>query len=302
MLQTFSAVIAGERTRGIADLLATEYGSGCETVVALHSGPGAAGGIAPLARELSKRWHVLEPLQRDGGGRPLTVAAHVQNLDVLIRARRGHDHPVLIGHSWGAMLALAYAAEHPTVPTAVVLVGCGTFSRRARAEFDARLEARLTPADRARLVRIRQTEADADRRLASIGRLLTLVNGHDGAALEGDVAEVDALAYEETWADMLRPHRDGGYPPAFSAIRAPVLMIHGEADANPGMPISEHLRSRIPHLDYQELPECGHTPWLERQAKQVFFNTLLAWLDARFAVQFTQRGRWDERARGCTPS
>jgi pimeloyl-ACP methyl ester carboxylesterase len=40
---------------------------------------------------------------------------------------------VLVGHSWGAMLALCYAAEHPV--ERVVLVGCGTFDEASRAEL-----------------------------------------------------------------------------------------------------------------------------------------------------------------------
>jgi pimeloyl-ACP methyl ester carboxylesterase len=90
------------------------------------------------------------------------------------------------------------------------------------------------------------------------------------------------LAHEETWADMARLQRDGIYPAAFAAIGAPVLMLHGNADPHPGRLISEDLRTYIPHLEYQELPKCGHSPWLERQARQAFFETLKAWLAARF--------------------
>ena len=38
------------------------------------------------------------------------------------------------------------------------------------------------------------------------------------------------------------------------------------------------MPSYVPHLEYQELPKCGHSPWLERQARQAFFGTLKAWL------------------------
>jgi pimeloyl-ACP methyl ester carboxylesterase len=72
---------------------------------------------------------VLEPHQRGSSDRPLTVATHVQDLDDLIRERCGAHQPVLVGHSWGAMLALVYAAHHPLTPAALVLIGCGTFSQ-----------------------------------------------------------------------------------------------------------------------------------------------------------------------------
>ena len=266
----------------MTDLIVREYGIGMESVIALHGGPAAAGDLAPLARELGKQWHVFEPFQRSSGGRSLTVATHVQDLDDLIRERCGGHRPVLVGHSWGAMLALAYAADHPTTPAAVVLIGCGTFSSGARAEFEARLDGRLTPADRASIARVTQTEADPDRCLAALGRLMTRVYGYDVEEDAGEVAVVDATAHEETWADMVRLQRDGVYPAAFAAIGVPALMIHGDADPHPGRLISEDLRTYMPHLEYQELPMCGHSPWLERQARQAFLETLTTWLAARF--------------------
>ena len=180
------------------------------------------------------------------------------------------------------MLALAYAAEHPAKPAALVLIGCGTCSLAARAEFEARLEARLTPADRAEIAHIRQTEADADRQLAALGRLMTRVYGYDIEDVPNDAATFDAAAHNETWADMLRLQRDGSYPAAFAAISAPVLMLHGEADPHPGRMVEDDLLKHIPHLEYRELQKCGHCPWLERQARRTFFETLEAWLAARF--------------------
>src|SRR5215470_15345200 len=120
----------------MSDLVVREYGSGLETVVAVHGGPAAAGDLAPLARKLGERWRVLEPYQRGRGSRPLTVSTHVQDLDDLIHERCAGRPTIIVGHSWGAMLALAYAAEHPATAAALVLVGCGTFSRGARQEFE----------------------------------------------------------------------------------------------------------------------------------------------------------------------
>ncbi len=266
----------------MTDLIVREYGIGTETVIVLHGGPAAAGDVAPLARELGKQWRVLEPFQRGSGGHPLNVATHVQDLNELIRVRCGGCHLVLAGHSWGAMLALAYAAEHPTVSAGLVLIGCGTFSVAARAEFEARLEARLTPQDRSYLDDLRQTEASADRRQAAVGRLMTQVYGYDIEGVDEDMAVVDAAAHDQTWADMMRLQHDGTYPAAFAAISVPVLMLHGEHDPHPGRLIREDLRKYVPLLEYQEFPKCGHSPWLERQARRAFLDTMEAWLKARF--------------------
>jgi pimeloyl-ACP methyl ester carboxylesterase len=262
----------------MSDLIVREYGTGLELVIALHGGPAAAGDVAPLARELGKQFHVLEPFQRGSGGQPLTVARHVQDLNDVIQERCGECRPVLVGHSWGAMLALTYAAAHPTGPTGLILIGCGAFSAAARREFAARLEARLTQADREHIAQVNHTEADENRRLAAVGRLMTRVYGFDIEEAADDCTAVDAVAYEETWADMVRLQRGGTYPAAFAAVGVPVLMVHGEQDPHPGRLTSQDLRAYIPHLEYRELPRCGHSPWLERQARRDFFDPVTAWL------------------------
>jgi pimeloyl-ACP methyl ester carboxylesterase len=264
----------------MTDLVVRDYGTGPESVVVLHGGPAAAGDLAPLARTLGERWRVLEPFQRASGDRPLTVARHVKDLEDLIRERCRGRRPVLAGHSWGAMLALAHGAAHPTTARSLVLIGCGTFSSTTRAVFEARVEARLTSADRASLAHIERNEADADRRLAAMGRVMTRVYAHDLDDDTEDVAAVDARAHDETWADMVRLQDDGVYPAAFAAIDVPVLMLHGEADPHPGRSIYEELRACLPQLEYRELPKCGHSPWRERQARRAFFDALEGWIQS----------------------
>ncbi len=268
----------------MSDLVVREYGRGTRFAVVLHGGPAAAGDLGPFAQVLGERWHALEPFQRGSGGRRLSVGLHIQDLDDVIRERCEGRRPIIVGHSWGAMLALAYAAEHPATPLALALIGCGTFSETGRREFEARLDARLSAADRAAIARLQETETDAGRRLAALGRLMTRVYGYDAdvdCADDGG-AQIDAVAHDETWADMLRLQRDGVYPAAFRAIRVPVLMLHGEVDPHPGRSIWRELRENMPQVEYQELPRCGHSPWLERQARDAFFDALQGWLTARF--------------------
>ncbi len=263
-------------------LVLREYGTGNDTVIVLHGGPGAAGDAAPLARELGKRWHVFEPYQRGSGERRLSVATHVEDLDHVVTGRCRQDRPVLVGHSWGAMLALAYAADHPASAAAIVLVGCGTFSVAARNVFRSRLDGRVTQADRATIAEIERNETNADRRLASLGRLMTRLYGYDVEDVPDDEPLVDASANEQTWADMLRLQRGGVYPAAFAAIRVPILMLHGDADPHPAHLIRDDLRLYIPQIEYYELTKCGHYPWLERHAKHAFFDVLNTWLATRF--------------------
>jgi pimeloyl-ACP methyl ester carboxylesterase len=250
-----------------------EYGSSGPLVMLLHGGPGAPGYLAPLARSLAERFRVLEPFQRPSGDVPLTVALHVEDLHEFIGARR----PALVGHSWGAMLALAYAAAHPESAGPIVLVGCGTFDEASRARFHQLLNERLS----ADIAAIETRIADPDELLRAKGRLWFEASSYDIDAAASESPEVDARANAETWADMLRIQKEGVYPAAFRAIRSPVLMLHGAAGPHPGRMILESLRPSIPHIEYREWPRCGHYPWLERHARREFVEAMEAWLLAQ---------------------
>ena len=256
------------------------YGSqGGPWVLVLHGGPGAAGYMAPVARELSDEFRVLEPFQRRSGDEPLTVARHVADLDELIRFRCAGSRPALVGSSWGAMLSLAYTAEHPDRVSGLALIGCGTFDPADRKRMRARLDERIDAAGlRPRLTRLRKEIADPDERLRRYGELLLPVYAHDLITTDQEIEEVDARAHHETWEDMVRMQDEGVYPAAFAAIRCPVLMLHGAADPHPGGRIRKSLEPYLPQLESREWERCGHYPWLEREVREEFFSVLREWL------------------------
>ncbi|MBI1850224.1 MAG: alpha/beta hydrolase [Planctomycetes bacterium] len=250
-----------------------EYGTTGPRIVLLHGGPGAAGYLAPVARELADAFRVSEPFQRRSGGEPLTVARHVADLQETIE-RFGDERPALVGHSWGAMLALAYAAAHPGRARSLVLVGCGTFDAVARARYGEIREARLTDDVRRRIDALPREVPDPDQRLRARGKLMMQLDSVDPVIGKGERVECDARAHDESWTDMVRLQDAGVYPAAFATIDAPVLMLHGADDPHPGPMIRASLAPHIRRLEYIEWPRCGHYPWLERHARSAFFAAL----------------------------
>jgi pimeloyl-ACP methyl ester carboxylesterase len=254
-----------------------EYGAGRDVVVLLHGGPGAPGHMAPVARDLAG-YRVLEPLQRGSGAVPLTVQTHIDDLRDVLCSPRGHQAPVhLVGSSWGAMLALAFAADHPAHVRSIVLVGCGTFDEATRASFKRNLDARLGAVTKNRLQILDAEIVDQDQRLRARVALLMTAYMHEPITSDLGLENTDARANEETWRDMLRLQAAGVYPAAFRRIPAPVLMIHGVDDPHPGRAIHASLLPYLPQIEYRELSRCGHYPWLERHARAEFFRDLLEW-------------------------
>jgi len=261
-----------------------EYGTKGPFVVLLHGGPGAAGFMAPVARELADSFRVLEPFQRGNGGEPLTVARHVADLRQLIESRCKDALPAIVGHSWGAMLALAYAAEYQDSIAALVLIGCGSFDPQARAQLEATRSERIDADMRRRLQRLPKEFSDPDERLAAMGRLYQQLDSCDLIDSADETVLCNARAYEETWTDMLRLQEEGVYPAAFSNIRVPVLMLHGDFDPHPGQMIRDGLKHYTPQLEYLELAQCGHYPWLEKAAMENFYSTIRNWLAKQIAL------------------
>jgi len=256
-----------------------EYGSNGPHVVVLHGGPGAPGCMAPVARRLAACCHVVEPFQRgseDGGS--LTVAQHVADLREIVQWLAAPAPVLLVGSSWGAMLALAYAADHPDRVAGIALVGCGTFDPASRLIYRERLEARLTAGVRARIEQLETDIADPNARLLAKADLLLPVYSHDLITSDTETIHADAHANEETWQDMLRLQEAGVYPAAFGRIVAPVLMLHGSVDPHPGSAIRDSLLPHLPQLVYHEWAACGHYPWLERSVHEEFGELLSAWL------------------------
>lgn len=85
--------------------------------------------MAAVARGLAGRCQVVEPFQRgsgsgqrSSGAERLSVRRHVADLDEVIESCCGGARPALVGSSWGAVLALAYAAEHSLRAGPLVLI------------------------------------------------------------------------------------------------------------------------------------------------------------------------------------
>jgi pimeloyl-ACP methyl ester carboxylesterase len=244
----------------------------------LHGGPGAPGYMAPVCRYLAPDHRVIEPFQRMRTDAAVTVATHVEDLHRVIESVAGEQPVTLVGHSWGAMLALAYGAEHPDCLAGLILVGCGTFDVESRQQLHATVAERMSPALKQRLTQLSRATSDADVRMCVTARLLKPLYSFELLPHADETEWYDSRGQQESWSDMLRLQQAGVYPAAFAAIHAPALLLHGDVDPHPGRRVASSLQALLPRLEHVELPRCGHYPWWERHARDVFYRTLGVWL------------------------
>ncbi len=118
-------------------------------VVVVHGGPGGDYGYLLNLHALADDYFVVFYDQRGAGLSPrvppkaLTLQSSVDDLQRIV-SHYGQGEPVrLIGHSWGAMLAAAYAGQHPKHVTQMVLAEPGALDNAGLARFHKRQEASL---------------------------------------------------------------------------------------------------------------------------------------------------------------
>jgi pimeloyl-ACP methyl ester carboxylesterase len=213
---------------------------------------------------------------------PLTVATHVADLHQILGESLKTESTRLVGFSWGAMLALTYAARHPARVDRVIAIGCGTFDADTRSVYEARMAERMNGPTRHRMDEIQAalaSEKDQHRRdamFAELGCICTRLQAFD--PIETDSPEslrCDEKAFRETWTDAVALQEQRVQPAEFSRITAPVTMIHGDADPHPGRLIHASLTPFIRDIRYIEVPRCGHKPWIERHAAEAFDAVLV---------------------------
>ncbi len=178
------------------------HGTKGPPVIVLHGGPAAPGSAIGLAEILAADFRVIEPFQRGSGDGPLSVARHVEDLQLLLRRHCRSPRPAIVGWSWGAMLALAYASAYPQSVGPLVLVGCGTFDEASRARLGETLELRTDDDLRRRLARLPDEYPDSACRMLKHHELTKKLYDYDSLDDSGDFSlleHFDLQAHEETW-------------------------------------------------------------------------------------------------------
>lgn len=250
------------------------HGSAPYRVITVHGGPGAIGSLEACSEELAQRagTGVVESLQSQ-----YSVDALIDELHTHI-VEQCQTPVTLIGHSWGAWLAALAAARYPDCAANVVLVGCPPLADSYVNDITARRMASMNDTDRA----IFQTLLDGtatDDIMAQIPAMLERCDNVD--LIDGaDASETitDARMYNEVWSQAAAMRTDGSLLEACKAVSCPITIIQGDHDPHPLRGVTEPLTAAGIRYTAHELTQCGHSPFLERHARDEFFALLTSLL------------------------
>jgi len=253
-----------------------KYGKQPFSVAVVHGGPGAAGEMAPVAKKLAIGYGVLEPLQTG-----LTVGEQVEELKAaLLKSAR---LPItLIGFSWGAWLSFIFAATYPELVKKLILIGSGGYEEKYGRKTHRTRMARFSPQEKLEFKSLenilgRHPTKDKDVIVAKLGALFTRIDSYDPLPQgKGKVAKVSCNAdiLKSVWKDAQDLRASGKLLELGRNIRCPVVAIHGDYDPHPSQGVEKPLLRVLKKFRFILLTNCGHKPWIEKQAKNRFFEIL----------------------------
>jgi proline iminopeptidase len=263
-----------------ARLFVREVGS-ARPLIVLHGGPDF--NHAYFLPEMDSMGSVFRLIYYDQRGRgkssagvlpsDVTMESEVEDLDE-IRRHLGLDRIAVMGHSWGGVLAMEYAARHPERISHLILLNTAPASREDALKFrEGRRAMEGEGLDRMRAIASTRAYKDGDieteaeyyaihfRRAVSPDRLEQVVRGLRSHFTPVDIVKartIEERLYAETWEVP-------GYDlvPRLAASRPPTLVIHGDRDFLP-LNISKRIADSVPRARLVVVEDCGHFSYLER--------------------------------------
>lgn len=240
-----------------------------------HGGPGLWDMFREVAAQLADRAAVHRWDQR-GCGRserrgPYSLARSVADLES-VREHFGLERMAVLGHSWGATLALRYALDHPERVSRLVYVsgtGIGpdtdwhpayrrNFARALGPHRERWEELRNRPLTEAEerescVLRWSVEFPDPDRALQEAARMATPWYGVNMVCNRAMAEDPEQLMGTEGWRSRC------------AALQVPVVIVDGELDIRPRSAV-DSLERALPHVERVVLEGAGHSPWVEDPA------------------------------------
>ena len=264
-------------------------------LMVLHGGPGAPHGyFLPYLLPLAKH-HRLVFMDERGSGRSERLANFKgYTLDNLacdadaVRRALGLKTVDVMGHSFGGILAQAYAIKYPSTVRRLILAGTGSSASRINADFKlikdslapalrAQIDALelkgIIGADGAQLPDYRKLADEAEASYEYAGRPPQW-DGHD-----------DAIGWDvlnEIWGSRSDFHIDGNlagfnFVPALRKLQMPTLIILGDHDLV-STATADETHAAIRNSKVIVLARSGHMTFVDQA--DAFLHDVSAFLDA----------------------
>ena len=276
-------------------------GSGADTLVVVHGGPGnSLNSILADLEPLAQNRRVIYYDQR-GNGRSdlvkdpdkLSISKHIEDLET-VRTHFKLDKLTLLGNSWGGMLISFYAVAHPDRIERMVLHSPGEPTKAFMVKADEAMQLRLS----------QQFSDEQKKRYAFVSDYQNWINADEPktvcrefyqlllpfyvfrqesvSRLKGDLCAGpdETVRYQQFVNEqIMNSLGDWNLLPSLRAVKSPVLIIYGEADPA-FIETPKAWAQAFPNARLLMISEAGHIPHVEQPEK--FFNAVETFLKGNF--------------------
>ena len=238
--------------------------------VLIHGGPSAIGSLKNCAEELSRLTGkgIIEALQSRYSIDGLIGELHLQIMEYC------QEKPTLIGHSWGAWLAVLFAGKYPGICKNIILVGCPPLEDKYAKEISLRRLRNLSDEESKIFQRIIDNAAANE----DIKKIPGILEKSDNYHLESrgklTVNKADAEMYNRIWDEAVKLRSNGELLKAFKMIQSKLFLIQGVCDPHPIEGVVKPLEENGISCKTYILEKCGHSPFMEKYAKEKFYDIL----------------------------
>jgi len=250
-----------------------KYGKPPYTIVVVHGGPGGPGGMANVARKLSAKHGVLEPLQTKD-----SIKGQIEELRSSIE--KHCELPItLVGHSWGAWLCYLLTANHSALVKKLILVASGPFEHLYSKNIESIRNKRLTKIDKKifqeALKEINNKDGkNKNNAFSQLGKIALSIDSYGLITHKDEILEHQYNIFNSVWPEAAKLRKSGQLLKFASQIKCPVVAIHGDYDPHPSEGVKIPLEKIINNFNFYLLKNCGHYPWYEKESRKKFFKIL----------------------------
>ncbi|MCK4419429.1 alpha/beta hydrolase [Candidatus Aerophobetes bacterium] len=250
-----------------------KYGKAPFNVAVIHGGPGVPGEMAPVARQLSTGWGILEPLQT-----AISLKGQVQELRSVLE-ENGSLPMILVGHSWGAWLIFILTAQCPSLAKKLILVGSGPFEEKYASRLMETRLSRLNEEEKKEVFSLMEIlnspETDNESTaMTKLGKLMNKTDTYASLPHNGETLNCQQEVFQKVWPEANELRKSGKLLQLGKQIICPVVAIHGDYDPHPPEGVKDSLSRILKNFRLVTLKNCGHEPWIEPYAKDKFYKVL----------------------------
>jgi pimeloyl-ACP methyl ester carboxylesterase len=191
---------------------------------------------------------------------------------------------VLAGCSWGAMLSFIFASRYLGLVKKLILIGSGVYKQDYVENIMETRLSRLNEDECGEALSLIGKLEDTgvkykDALLARFGLLIGKADFFDSLPDDSERIDYSYEIYRKVWEEAEELRRSGKLLEMGREIRCPVVAIHGDYDPHPYEGVRGPLSSVLKDFQSILLENSGHKPWIERQARERFYNMLRSEID-----------------------